>query len=442
MHRRILAALLFAPCLWSGSALAQLPYFEPVPAAGLLRSDDIVTAHSDVQRTDNALRTPTNEETDTLASVGLAGAYRYNSGELDITGKGDMSWVKYLSGSFHSELNGYFDGGALWGTPAEFFQWTLHDTVQQLRDDPLAAETPANLETVNNLTTGPAFNFHFPASTRLTIFTLYTKTSYSETKLDSNDGQVGFSLAHNLSPQSRISFNAVAQRVLFQNTELASDYDRQEAYFRFDTAQPRTALSADVGITTLHDYGVTDKGPLFRAELARRISPMTVFRLSAAQQFTSAAQSNGAETGPNGNVRVAQGFASADPFRARSSRADWVTTGPRTGFTLGAFWADERHQAQFQLNRSYWGGQASVYRNLRPTLIVRLSAVYDNEQFTQVAGNDRESTIAAELEDNFGRHLGLVLRVARYRRTSGAQPDTDFVENRYGIMLVDHLAGI
>src|SRR6202041_1094134 len=127
------------------------------------------------------------------------------------------------------------------------------------------------LENINYLSTGPDFALRFGASSYLNMSARYARTDYETSPYNSNRLLGDLAWGYQLSAQSSVSLNGETERVLFTNTVVNSDFDRSSGFLRYEVKGARTDLSADLGATTVDQYG-SPPPPHTKVNLARNNS--------------------------------------------------------------------------------------------------------------------------------------------------------------------------
>ena len=139
--------------------------------------------------TDNALRTSgAGKKGDGLAAVGLATDYA-RVGNLSVNLLGNVERLEYLNHSYSGSFYGQFNGSALLGKNTDPLQWQLQDSFGEAMSDPLQAPNPQNLQTINDVATGPRVNLHLGLRDRLTLSGQYSRTTYQRSPFDSQTFQ-------------------------------------------------------------------------------------------------------------------------------------------------------------------------------------------------------------------------------------------------------------
>jgi hypothetical protein len=355
---------------------------------------------------------------------------------VDLRIRSNLEWVDYLRESYPSELTGFFDGAALFGKSSQVLQWLVKDTYAQLQGQPGVVTTPENLERVNKAMTGPALNLRLPSASRLTLYGLYARISSEQSGLSANQVQGGFALVHAISVNTQASLNGTVDDLKYISSP-EPNYRTRSGYVHLEGSGARTVLTTDLGYTVLREGVTTERGPLVRFDLARRISGASRINFNLSQSFSSSTASletTESEPGPNG---VARRLALADPYKWRSARLGWRSVLPRTDFATDVFWSDEHYVLQKNFDRSYWGVDAAAARRLRPDWVVSVRARYEIEEYR--TAKNREITYAFGMEKALGVRLRVALSLQRYRY-HGSVTETSFNENQIGLRLIYRLA--
>ena len=232
---------------------------------GFAESDNITLAHADADKI---------SQTVSMTDVDLA--FQENTRSLVAALKGEFSYLDFLEHAFGSELVGRFDGFAAYTFVPEKLWWVLEDNFGQAQLDPFAPSTPLNRQNVNYATTGPRWVSYFTPANFLQLDLTASRTQYSVSPFDSNDFFGSLTLGHRRTADSTLALVLDADYARFDNTEVNTNFDRENLYARYELARgSRSDLSADLGATAIHAGGVTRSDPLVRLSLAHQLSVHT-----------------------------------------------------------------------------------------------------------------------------------------------------------------------
>ena len=167
----------------------------------------------------------------------------------------------------------------------------VRDDFGQTSVDPYTPITPNNIENVNYLSTGPDAHLRLGATGFFDLSARYARAQYQSSPYDSNRAIGEFAAGRNLSASSAVSLNGEAERVMFDNTAINTDFNRYSGYVRYDLSGARTALSAELGGTTVSQTGASTSGVLAKFQLSRKLSGASSLTFSAGRYLTDSSTS-------------------------------------------------------------------------------------------------------------------------------------------------------
>ena len=399
------------------------------PVAPFRSIEPYLDVHGSASYTDNAFRSVTDKQSDTTAAVGVSLDIKHDGRKFDANAQGNLDWVKYLNNSFGSKALGYFDGRAIWGESTDWIQWSVAETFGQLLTDALAAPTPDSLENINYFTTGPTFNVPLGTLAQLSLYGLYSRTSYENSNLNSHEYLGGATLGRQLSSSSRLSLNATSQHTKFDDDITNTNYDVRQYFLSYEGTGPRTTLTLEGGYTKLIRTGHEGQGTLLRAELARRISPSSSVYFRAGQDYSTAGQALRATTFAGSSATAGAPLASTEPFKERTYEGGYRYARGRTNVSLLVNRIRDVYLEHDNLTHTITSYVAYFERRLGPTLTVSLRGSYGKSQYPALGDFD-ETQYSAELSKSFS-HLVLSTQYGRFARKSLGT--LDYQENRVGL---------
>jgi len=405
-----------AACLGAHLAQAAAPGYEI--QVGVIESDNIE-------------RLPSGGTDQTIGVVDLGFTWHEKRASLDADIDADVSHLNYFQNAYGDEFIGNFLGAVKLNLAPQLFSWEFTDNFGQVPLEPLAPITPGNRENINYFSTGPTLSLPLGSTTELDITGQYGRVDYqATTPLDSTMLTGGVSLLHDLSPLANISINAREQATRFANDQLNPDYDRREAFARFDTKGSRTELAIDLGYSRLHMAGANDDIPLGRLQLTRRVSPSSTIGLALGHDYSDGADSFRTVQGVGGATLNTQPIiAAAVPFVGSYATLAWNFQHARTTLNLAASYFRDRYPADATLDNDRTVVDARVARQLTPTLQLALTEDLVHWEFT----GESESTTASDtvllLRWSVGSRLSVVLAYY-WAKGNGNIPTFQYTENR------------
>ena len=432
-------ALGFVALGWQTHAAAQRT---AVPTPG--RRIGYVDLIGGLGYTDNALLTGRSGTSDGVGTVGFDVNYR-RLGTLSLNLLGNLDRVQYLLGSFGGSFYGNFIGSAVLGKPTDLLQWQLSESFGEEMTDPLASPTPLNLQTINDVATGPLVNLHFGLTNRLTLFGLYSRTTYQRSPFDSQTYQGGAQFAHALSGASSVSLHvstahttyvdSAAVRTYFAGTSTA--YDIRRASISYKGKFVRTDFLLEAGYNTIQYGGARQHGaPLFEVRLSRNISPFSTIFIGGEQIYTTnggSLASAGARMGAQLGSSVSPGYAVAQPYNQRSADAGWMFSRARTSLSVtGTYQQMVFNQTSVttdQYNHHDEGASIALGRQLRPTMRVQLQAQGYWAHYSRFAAQTRRETIRLTVSKRLARTM--IWFYLERQHQSGSPGRSGFVTGSY-----------
>ena len=402
---------------WTARLLVSAPLL--LASVGGQAAETGLQISAGIGHSDNIARTATDQKSETIGTVGADFGVLQRTSRLDLDVGGNLQWADYFDHTYDSELVGNAVGKAHFQIVPERFNWVLQDNFGQSTLDPLAPVTPGNRENVNYLSTGPDLNLPLGGRTGLRISGRYDKVDYETSPVDNDrlKGLVG--LVRSISAGTRVSLDVQREKIDFSDNTLNRDYNRDEAFARYEAQGSRTRLGLDIGYSRLQ--GLTDSpgGLLTRLELSRQVSPSSVVSLSAGRDFSDSGDSFRLSQSLGGTGQgTISGLQTGTPFRNTYVAAGWNFSRNRTGLNVNVEHFDESYEGASGLDRKRLTLDAQLTRNLTPTLIGNVGGALSREDYDAVTGNYREKTYFAGITQRFGRRLGINAQYQRYRRTS------------------------
>lgn len=334
-------------------------------------------ADAGIAETDNVNLAPTREVSQTIAVVDLDFDVKQLTRRFDLDAKGNFSYLDYLQNAYGGQLVGRFDGTAKIALIPERLTWVVQDDFGQAALDPFTPQTPNNLENVNYLSTGPDVALRFGGTTFLNLSARVARAQYETSPFNSNrvlgDAAWGFQL----SPASTLSLNADTERVLFENTVFNTDFDRSNAFMRYEIQGARTTFSADLGGTRIEQGGVSASGSLARLQLSRKVSAAATLTFTVGHALTDGSTSfSSLPAGAIGIVGTAPASLTSATYTDNYVSAGWKYVRNRTTVDVTARWEKDVYPGAPQFDVTRDGAEFNVERRMTPALTAQLLGRY------------------------------------------------------------------
>jgi hypothetical protein len=313
--------------------------------------------------------------------------------------------------------------------------------------DPFTPTTPNNLENINYLSTGPDMVLRFGASSYLDASVRYARVQFQTSPYNSNRVLGDLALGYQLSAQSSVSLNGEGERVMFQNTALNSDFDRNSGFVQYEVKGARTQFSADLGATTIsqsagaistinqsagaistigqnvslttsYQNASSTTGGLAKLQLARKLSAASQLTLSAGHYLTDASSSfSNLQGGALGTIGTAPAAQTAENYISNYASVGWTYRRNRTTISLSGRWERDTYLGQSQLDNTVGGAEFSVRRRLTHALTAEvLGRIYKSDYLHSIisselgTSNFSNEIIGGGLTWRHGRGLEVKLR--------------------------------
>ncbi len=415
------------------AAVAQVPQgFNFGVDAGIGESDNITLVES-------------NKVSQTLAIADLDFTLKQKGSRLDADVVGDFTYLNFLQNAYGSELLGHLSGAARYAIVPENFTWTLQDNWGQAQLSPFAPLVPSNQENVNYVSTGPDWYARLGGTNFLDVGARYSRADYGMTPI-SNDRLLGsLQFGHDISQRSSVSLNVSAERVLYENTVLNTDYDLSNAYARYELHGARTDLSVNLGVNKVSQNGVSNSGLSTELELARKLSDAAKITITAGRELTDASAGfNSLQSGNATNALNINSVVSSAPAAVTSSiflreyvAAAWSYARNRTTFGLSARWEKDAYLDQPQYDGTRKRFDINIERRLTHALSMQLFGNiyqnrYDHDLFiaTDTGYTDRDGLYGLSVVLREGKGLEIRLRYDHMSREISDGSGTGYGENR------------
>lgn len=378
-------------------------------AAGVARSEVQMAADVGVGRTDNLGRTASDQQSQTMTSVGVQFAVAEQTRRLNADAVGDLSWLEYSDSEFSDEFVGNAAGRVRLSLIPGRLQWVAEDRFGQTRQDLFAAPSPLNRENINHFSTGPDLRLGLGSATELTLGARYSLVDYEHSEADMRRWSASAGLSRELSGTARLSGNVSGESIEGRRGNPGADYDRGAVFLRYALTGSRTTLSMDGGANRVKGGGIEGTGALVRFTLGREVG-RSIFSLSAGQEYTDAGSAFGLgdDSLPLPDSGVGANEQSARPYTDRYVRAGWEITGRRTRIHVGAEWSDQNYEEAGAIDVRRGSLNFDISRQVGPrtTLEARVRhQLYDYE----LGPDNQESVFGLSANWSLARRIGLRL---------------------------------
>jgi hypothetical protein len=432
----------------SNSAL----FFDPASNAHV---GNYLAAEAGMVYTDNAQLTSDGSGSG-IGLIGLVGDVAHEGNHLDYHLDSDIAVARYTDGDYPTEIAGFLDGLADLKIVPGTFYWTARETYTQQQLDPYLPPTPANMENINTLSTGPRLVLRPTLRTTISLDGTYSyvyTTSPSDLYLNLNSSRYSadLNISRAFSNSASAYIDGTVQRVDFNDTTTYvptqtvigtilepittnNDYTLSQAVLGYKVTTGRTLFDVSGGVTALRLTNETLHGGTWNLSLSRVLTPSQRLTLHASQQLTDAVgqlRQNLAQPVPN---LTAQRLANGDPFTARQYSIDWRYEGPRTTFDVSALDYSDHYVTVSNANVNAKLLSALATRQLNPVLAWDLGVRFEHQDYVGQAITTTSGI--TNLRWLVGRKVEL-----RFLYSHTKQSGVSYVDNQVGVIVSYALVG-
>ena len=403
---------------------------------------------------DNIYEVESPKTSEIMPTVGLELALHREGTTLDADVTGLFSFNDYVHRSYANDVFGRFDGLLRAALVPERIVWVLQEDFGQAALNRFEPENPGNREYINFVSTGPDFTQRLGEQGFLRLGARYEDVHYQVSPLTSNRVAENLALGRELSAHSTVSLNVDAEQIRFEQTTQSatlvdgvlfpaiSDFDRREAYLRYEARGARTTLSVNAGVSESDEGGTGwHSDGLLDLKLRRTLSPHTTLTLLAGQQLTDAAEGfRDLHAGAAGGIVIAPVAGTYGSYLARYGSGDWRFERERTTIALSERYEDDSYLTDPLLNAKRNDAELNVGRRLTPAVGVQLVGTvvqsnYYNQDFEAI-----EHRVGASLVVKSAREVEIRFLYDHLWRTATGV-GTGFEENRVFLLLTYRPAG-
>jgi hypothetical protein len=384
-----------------------------------------------IGESDNVTLVENNKVSQTIAITDLDFDLKDQTRRFDVDAKGNFSYLDYLQNAYSNQLIGRFDGNANVALIPQHVTWVLTESFGQSQIDPFLPSVPTNLENVNYVATGPDLAFRLGPTVFLDMSARYARTTYQTDPFDSNSVLGSAALGLALSAQSSISLNGNFKRMLFDNTDVNTDFDRSSVYAHYEVEGARTNLTANLGATKVTQGSESFTGPDAKLQLARKLSSVSKLTFTIARDITDASTAFGnLQGGAIGGIVTAPAAISLSNYTATYGTVEWEYSRNRTKFAVSGTWEKDSYDGQPLQDLTRGTAEFRIERRLTSQLTGQLLGRVFRTDYTNTDFSETDGLVGAALTFRQGRGLEIKLRYDHTSRVVPGGIGGGYIENR------------
>ena len=364
--------------------------------------------------------------------------YREDGAYLLAHAAGQIEYRDYLGGALDNELRGQFSGIATWFIFPQRLSFDFEDYAAVEPVNIFAPNTPGNQQQVNVATIGPTFNFRIEQTLNGQAELRLTSNTASKSKeFNSHRGFAALRAVKDLSKLRKLSGNLEAQHVHFTDRTGGPDYNRYDAFARYQTTLTQLDIDAALGGSRVSfANGYRDhSGWLGRASVDWRATPSNTFGASVLRQYSDASQDLIADPAAllttaaytNGIVPGSTPI-TLQVYLERRAAARYVFHSERFLVRAEPYYKTLDYLLDPAFDQNVHGIVAGFSYRPRPLWTLAFDATEETRDYTNVARRDEDQRYDLSFVDQFTRQWSVRLDLVRNQRNSDAAGQT-FHEN-------------
>ena len=386
-----------------------------------------------VGASDNIARTAQNEIDETLTTIGFDFAVTEQTGRMDLDLRSQFDYVDYADGTFDSEWVGGLAGFATFTMIDERLSWIVQNNFGQVLRDALRPAGPGNREDVNFLTTGPTLRLLLGSRNSIDVDLRYSRLDFEERPIDNERLRAALGFGREISRESTLSLNLIAERTEFDNDGPAAPIapiEQHEAYVRYEITGNRSTLGFDVGYIEVEFAGGEGDGVLARVDYSRRTSANGNFTVSAGSQFSD-----------QGNIfrffsditndlgDTADITDSPAPFQNNFFALVYVLDQARYAINASFDWNQEDFEDGQGNDRDMFRGNLVFRRDVTRTIFAAANIGFRRREFNNLPRRDDDLILGLNIGYRFSTGFDISIEYQHFQRNS-ITLGADFTENR------------
>jgi hypothetical protein len=350
-----------------------------------------------------------NHGSTTLTTAGLQLSALHETPRLKLDAVGALSYLDYSGGARNSEVVGSLQGRTSIALVENALDWTLTENFSQMRRNQVDVPSPVNRQNVNTISTGPDVRIRLGSRVSAILQGRYSRTDLEYDDTGSRRWGATAGVAREISSGSTLAVIFNTELTHAESIGLPNTYRWQEAYAQYELYAPMTDFRMQAGANRLIDGTTTTKEHL-RFEVSRRLSQLSVLRVSAGRVFSDLGSSSTIDQAGRLSDATLQAAALALPglpFLSDSASLEWAIEGRRTTIGIGASWRRENYLDPAANDRRRLDVSGLASRQLSAAITARSDIVVARTHLNGQSGSFNELSGAIGLNWKLGRRISV-----------------------------------
>ncbi|SEJ03072.1 surface lipoprotein assembly modifier [Frateuria terrea] len=392
-----------------------------------------------IEHSDNIALTTTDPISQNVLIPGASFAYLQQGQDLQANIVGNLAYRDYLGSRYTDQTQLQLASQANWTILPARLDLAVQDYAGVQPIDRLASTSPDNQQQTNVFTFGPTLHFRMGESTRGQAQLRYINSYAQKTKgFNSHRTQGSLGIIEDINPTDQLSANFEAQRVYLAQDAATPDYDRDELFGRYVSKLSHLNLDLALGWARLDFRRAgtpTASSPLARLALDYHATERTTLSLSAAREYSDAAQDlmllqpTGILEGAGTGIDVGNTTVDSQVYMERRLRLTYAFRSERFDVSVAPLYRKLGYVNDPSQDQTTRGATIDLDYRLRPTLTLSVVAAGERLDYDRLARRDTTLNYGLDLVGRRTPHWGWRASLLRQRRHSD-QPGQSYHENQ------------
>ncbi|GLQ46132.1 hypothetical protein GCM10007862_11830 [Dyella lipolytica] len=383
------------------------------------------TLYSGLERNDNVNESATNQIGKNILDSGVSFSLAQAGSTLQANAAGDLEYLDYFGKGIKNQLFGQLNGNANWVVLPQRLDMTIQDYAGVQPVSTLTSNAPSNLQQTNVVALGPTLYFRLGETLHGQGELRYINSYASKASdFNSSRGQAALRLFKDLDPTDQLSANVEDQHVDFQNNTSSPNYDRVQAFARYDRKLTNLDLGVALGWSQIDfTHGPTKSTPLGLLSVNWQATPRNSFTFLAEHEYADAAddlmaQPNQYFTNIGNNINIGDTEVNSDVYLERTLQASYAFNTERFTLNVAPLYRKLDYLTDNTLNLTGRGFSSGLSYKLREDLTLSAFANYEKRNYDVIDRHDKFSNYGVSLLNQRTPHWAIRLALSRIQLSS------------------------
>lgn len=363
--------------------------------------------------------------------------------DLRVRAAGQIEYRDYLQGAFDNEFRGQLAGIGSWIILPYRLSFDVEDYAAVEPVNVLAPNTPNNEQETNVLSLGPTLRFRLQPTLNGEAELRASRSNASRSnEFDANRVSAALRAVKDLNPTDKLSGNVEGRHVHFTNPFGGPDYDRYDAYARYQSRLADIDIDVAAGASRLTYADAPDRsGPLARGRVTWHATPENSLALGFLRQYSDASQDLIVDPATitsqhlGGPLAAGSTPITSQVFLERRVDLGWQFKSVRWGAYADPYVRNYDYVIDPTFNQNAHGIGAGVSYRPRELWTLAFDAAEETRDYTAISRRDEDVHLDLSFTDRLARHWSVRADLIRNERNSSLA-DQAYRENVVFLSLI------